>query len=111
MTPHTTALPALRLINSRDRLGLTLREQQAVYLTTEGWNGYEIARELDLKESTLNKSLSRICQKLGVSNRVEPLFYVLSRRRGQLIPYVTNSQDEKRKSSEILDSHGLRLCT
>lgn len=80
MTPYTTPLPTHRLNNSRDGLALTLKEQQAIYLMTEGCSDYEIAHELDLDQNTLEKSLLRICQKLGISNRVELLFYVLSRQ-------------------------------
>jgi DNA-binding NarL/FixJ family response regulator len=47
-------------------------------LVTEGWSDHEIARALDLNASTLKKSLLGIYEKLGVSNRVELLFCVLS---------------------------------
>ena len=38
----------------------------------------EIARELNLKENKVKKSLLRIYDKLGVSNRVELVLYALS---------------------------------
>ena len=70
--------PSARLINSRGRVMLTPREEQTVNLVTEGLNNREIARELSLKENTVKKSLLRIYDKLGVSNRVELVLYALS---------------------------------
>jgi DNA-binding NarL/FixJ family response regulator len=70
--------PSVRLINSRGLAVLTPREEQTVNLVTEGLNNREIARELNLKENTIKKSLLRIYDKLGVSNRVELVLYALS---------------------------------
>ena len=70
--------PSIHLINSRGRVVLTPREEQTVHLVTEGLNNREIARELNLKENTVKKSLLRIYDKLGVSNRVELVLYALS---------------------------------
>src|SRR5215472_614160 len=70
--------PSLRLINARGQIVLTPREEQTVNLVTEGLNNREIARELNLKENTVKKSLLRIYDKLGVSNRVELVLYALS---------------------------------
>jgi len=73
-----SAGPSVRLINSRGQVVLTPREEQTVNLVTEGLNNREIARELNLKENTVKKSLLRIYDKLGVSNRVELVLYALS---------------------------------
>lgn len=70
--------PALHLMDSRGRVVLTPREEQTVTLVTEGLNNREIARELNIKETTVKKSLLRIYDKLGVSNRVELVLYALS---------------------------------
>ncbi len=70
--------PSARLINSRGQVVLTPREEQTVNLVTEGLNNREIARELNLKENTVKKSLLRIYDKVGVSNRVELVLYALS---------------------------------
>ena len=110
LIPHMTPVPALRYINSNSRLGLDLLEQQTAYLMTEGWNDLEIARELDLDESTLKETLVRICNKIGVCNAVELLFYFLSRGCEQMSPCET-SHDETPMSSEIVKSYGLRLST
>lgn len=77
-TPNTTPFLRPRLINSRAGVALSVRDEQVVYLVTEGWSDHEIARALDLNASTLKKSLLGIYEKLGVSNRVELLFCVLS---------------------------------
>ena len=69
---------SVRVINSRGQVVLTPREEQTVNLVTEGLNNREIARELNLKENTVKKSLLRIYDKLGVSNRVELVLYALS---------------------------------
>lgn len=47
----------------------------------EGLNNREIAGELSVKEGTVKKSLLRIYDKLGVSNRVELVLYALSHRQ------------------------------
>jgi DNA-binding NarL/FixJ family response regulator len=75
--------PSVHLINSRGHVVLTPREEQTVHLVTEGLNNREIARELNLKENTVKKSLLRIYDKLGVSNRVELVLYALSHCRAR----------------------------
>jgi DNA-binding NarL/FixJ family response regulator len=70
--------PAAHVMNSRGQVVLTPREEQTVNLVTEGMNNREIARALNLKENTVKKSLLRIYDKLGVSNRVELVLYALS---------------------------------
>ena len=107
--PHTTLVPAPRSINSRARVGLTVREEQVIYLITEGWNDHEIAREFDLSEGAVKKSFLRIYQKLDVSNRVELLLYVLSHWRRHRMNCETNSQVEAEKSSETINSYMLPL--
>lgn len=85
--------PSVRLINSRGQVVLTPREEQTVNLVTEGLNNREIARELNLKENTVKKSLLRIYDKLGVSNRVELVLYALSH-------WQTRTSDSAQKNSQ-----------
>jgi DNA-binding NarL/FixJ family response regulator len=85
--------PSVRLINSRGQVVLTPREEQTVNLVTEGLNNREIARELNLKENTVKKSLLRIYDKLGVSNRVELVLYALSH-------WQTRTSDSTQKNSQ-----------
>jgi DNA-binding NarL/FixJ family response regulator len=72
--------PSIHLINSRGHVVLTPREEQTVHLVTEGLNNRDLARELNLKDNTVKKSLLRIYDKLGVSNRVELVLSALSHR-------------------------------
>lgn len=87
--------PSVRLMNSRGQVVLTPREEQTVNLVTEGMNNREIARELNLKENTVKKSLLRIYDKVGVSNRVELVLYALShwqQRPSDSVPAVEEAQ-------------------
>jgi DNA-binding NarL/FixJ family response regulator len=70
--------PSVRVINSCGHVVLTPREEQTVNLVTEGMKNREIATELKVKENSVKKSLLRIYDKLGVSNRVELVLYALS---------------------------------
>ncbi len=70
--------PSVRVINSCGQVVLTPREEQTVNLVTEGMKTCEIATELKVKENTVKKSLLRIYDKLGISNRVELVLYARS---------------------------------
>jgi DNA-binding CsgD family transcriptional regulator len=59
---------------------LTAREEQVVNLVAEGIGNREIGEQLGIKENTVKKSLLRIYDKLGVSNRVELVLYALTHR-------------------------------
>ena len=76
--------PAVRITNSMGRAVLTSREEQTVSLVAEGLTNREIGRELKLKENTVKKSLLRIYDKVGVSNRVELVLYALTARGASL---------------------------
>jgi DNA-binding CsgD family transcriptional regulator len=59
---------------------LTPREEQVVAHVSAGLPNRSIARHLGVAESTIKKSLLRVFDKLGVSNRVELVLYALTRR-------------------------------
>ncbi|HEV8524983.1 MAG TPA: LuxR C-terminal-related transcriptional regulator [Terriglobales bacterium] len=59
---------------------LSAREQDVVRLLCEGLTNRQIAARLELSENTVKNYVFRIFDKLGVSSRVEVLFYVLSQR-------------------------------
>jgi DNA-binding CsgD family transcriptional regulator len=59
---------------------LTLREDQVVSLLAEGISNREIAEQFSITENTVEKSLLRIYDKLGVSNRVELVLSALTHR-------------------------------
>ncbi len=73
-------LPALHVADANGRALLTAREEQVVTLVAEGLGNRQIARELKVSENTVKKALLRIFDKLGISNRVELVLYVLTQR-------------------------------
>src|SRR5207245_5447868 len=72
--------PGMHVTNSRGEGLLTPREEQVVGLVAEGAGNRDIAERLNIKENTVKKSLLRIYDKLGVSNRVELVLYALTHR-------------------------------
>jgi DNA-binding NarL/FixJ family response regulator len=72
--------PALQVLNAKGESLLTAREAQVVHLVAEGLGNRGIAQLLRIKENTVKKSLLRIYDKLGVSNRVELVLYALTHR-------------------------------
>jgi len=72
--------PVLSVTNSRGDVLLTQRENQVVTLVAEGLGNREIASQLKITENTVKKSLLRIFDKLGISNRVELVLYALTSR-------------------------------
>jgi DNA-binding NarL/FixJ family response regulator len=76
--------PPRRVINAKGEGLLTPREDQVVGLVAEGIVNREIAQQLGVKENTVKKSLLRIYDKVGVSNRVELVLYALTNRGMQI---------------------------
>jgi DNA-binding NarL/FixJ family response regulator len=73
-----TSGPPARVIGANGVGLLTPREEQVVNFVAEGIGNREIAEQLGIKENTVKKSLLRIYNKLGVSNRVELVLYALT---------------------------------
>jgi len=69
-----------RVINAKGECLLTPREEQVVGLVAGGIGNREVAQQLGIAENTVKKSLLRIYDKLGVSNRVELVLYALTHR-------------------------------
>jgi DNA-binding NarL/FixJ family response regulator len=65
-----TAAAPLKAINGNPAV-LSRREQQIATFVAQGFTNREISRKLNLSEHTVKNSLSRIFEKLGISNRVE----------------------------------------
>jgi two-component system nitrate/nitrite response regulator NarL len=61
---------------------LTAREQNVVYLVTEGLTNRDISRQLNLSENTVRNYLFRIFNKVGTSNRLELAMYAISHGAG-----------------------------
>jgi two-component system nitrate/nitrite response regulator NarL len=72
-------LPAPSLIGSDPASPLTVREMQIVQCAAAGKTNKVIAQELTLSEHTVKNYLFRIFEKLGVSSRIELLFYLTFR--------------------------------
>jgi DNA-binding NarL/FixJ family response regulator len=77
-----------RVINAKGEGLLSPREEQVVSLVAEGTGNREIAQQLDIKENTVKKSLMRIYDKLGVSNRVELVLYALTHHGVEKSPFT-----------------------
>ncbi len=66
-----------RVLDARGNELLSGRELEVVQLAVRGCTNREIADRMKLSEHTVKNYLFRAFDKLGVSNRVEMLFYVL----------------------------------
>ena len=71
--------PAVRPLDSIGLNQLSARELEVVNCLAEGMSNQEIAQRLELSRHTIKNYMFRIFNKLGVSSRVELLFYALSR--------------------------------
>jgi two-component system nitrate/nitrite response regulator NarL len=71
--------PSLNMSMTSESLPLTAREVQVIKCAARGKTNKVIASELGLSEHTVKNYLFRVFEKLGVSNRVELLFYLTLR--------------------------------
>jgi two-component system nitrate/nitrite response regulator NarL len=74
------SIPTFNLMSARDHPALTSRELQVVHAAAKGKTNRAIANELNLSEHTVKNYLFRSFEKLGVSSRVELLFYLTLQR-------------------------------
>lgn len=72
-------IPALNVTLEDDSLTLTVRELHVVKCAAQGKTNKAIACQLGLSEHTVKNYLFRAFEKLGVSSRVELLFYLTQR--------------------------------
>lgn len=85
---HQLQLLVKTLVNTAakppaDAKGLSLlskRDMQVVELVAEGLANKEIGEKLGVNEHTVSNYLFRIYNKLGISNRVELVLYVMNKR-------------------------------
>lgn len=70
------SIPTFNMVSARDSPTLTARELQVVHCAARGKTNRAIAKELSLSEHTVKNYLFRAFEKLGVSSRVELLFYL-----------------------------------
>ena len=73
------SIPAPNVLSANDSPSLTTRELQVVQCAAKGMTNKAIASELRLSEHTVKNYLFRAFEKLGVSSRVELLFYLTIR--------------------------------
>lgn len=73
------SIPAPNVATNGDSPTLTARELQVVQHAAKGKTNRAIANDLSLSEHTVKNYLFRAFEKLGVSNRVELLFYLTIR--------------------------------
>ncbi|HET9308739.1 MAG TPA: response regulator transcription factor [Candidatus Sulfotelmatobacter sp.] len=72
------ATPSMRTVNAKSMKLLSKRETEVVWALAEGLTNREIAERLGLSGHTVKNHLFRIFDKIGVSNRMELLFLILS---------------------------------
>lgn len=75
------SIPAPSLSASNTSASLTRRESQVVSCAAQGKTNKTIANELTLSEHTVKNYLFRAFEKLGVSSRIELLFYLTTQGR------------------------------
>ena len=66
--------------DERERLGLTGRELEIVSAIVAGLSNRDMASQFAISEQTVKHHLTRIYDKLGVSNRLELALYAIQRR-------------------------------
>jgi two-component system, NarL family, nitrate/nitrite response regulator NarL len=72
----------LRVVDAKGSELLTEREMAVVRCVADGLTNKEVAAQLGLSQHTVKNYLFRIFDKLGVSSRVELVYYAMSRTGG-----------------------------
>lgn len=85
---------------------LTRRESQVVHCAAQGKTNKAIARELSLSEHTVKNYLFRAFEKLGVSSRVELLFYLTTQGQGHGAFAAQSAESKPPRSSYRHDAAG-----
>src|SRR5215510_16369830 len=86
-SPATTAVPmpiGEMGIFERPRFGLTRRELQVIGAILEGQTNKDIAATFSISQCTVKHHLTRIFDKLGVSNRLEPALFAVNHKLAEL---------------------------
>ena len=104
-----SSTPTTRVINAKGESMLTPREEDVVNLVAEGIGNREIAEQLAIKENTVEKSLLRTYDKLGVSNRVELVLYALTHRGAEKSAPHKRPPLSSHITMESLDSNKVTL--
>jgi two-component system nitrate/nitrite response regulator NarL len=92
---------------------LSLRERDVVTCLAEGLSNREIATRLSLSQHTVKNYMFRIFEKLGVSSRLELVFFVMSRTDHASLPspFANSSMTRKARLAGANGGgqHGMRL--
>jgi len=84
------SIPAPVISAASNTQPLTMRELQVVRRAAQGKTNRVIAKDLGLSEHTIKNYLFRVFEKLGVSSRIELLFYMTM--HGQLLSEPASSE-------------------
>ena len=93
------SIPAPSALSRGDSLGLTTRELQVVQCAARGRTNKAIASELCLSEHTVKNYLFKAFEKLGVSSRVELLFYLAIRGYSFGQPRVEQENEQENEAA------------
>lgn len=94
----------LHRLSSGESPALTERELQVVRLAATGKTNRTIASELCLSEHTVKNYLFRVFEKLGVTSRVELLFYLTTRGQSLGLWKAGQAQDSVASDAEQYSS-------
>ena len=86
---------------------LSKREEQVLHYLADGMSNRELASTLKLSEHTVKNHLFRIFDKLGVSNRMEAVLYVISQKEQKRL---TVSPRTGAMTKEKTEMEGLRAA-
>ena len=87
---------------------LSKREEQVLHYLADGMSNRELAATLKLSEHTVKNHLFRIFDKLGVSNRMEAVLYVISQKEQKRHAVSPRTSALTRGKTEI---EGLRAAS
>jgi len=86
------SIPVTGLLTIDPPTGLSTRELQVVHCAARGKTNKAIASELCLSEHTVKNYLFKAFEKLGVSSRVELLFYLTVRGHSFALPMTASEE-------------------
>ena len=88
---------------------LSKREEQVLHLLADGMSNRELAATLKLSEHTVKNHLFRIFDKLGVSNRMEAVLYLISQKEQRRLAVLPRSNSITEGSGGIEGLRDARL--
>ncbi len=83
----------IRMVSAKSVLLLTQREEQVVGMVVEGLPNHEIAVKLGVSAHTVKNHLCHIYEKLGISSRMELVFYATGSPERSRSSSITTQED------------------